>query len=371
MSATTRQASPGPSTRSKAAATTPAPVTPQSATTSSRVTARRIVTDTPTQPGIQAIATLPTRARPERTTARAVQQPPQTASAAQVRKVAGSRRGSARGARKTTGRSAGSAAPATRTKVPSRRGARPTVPPPPGDEPSDDNGDGGDDAADDGVAASDGDGDGDENDQPDGEPDGNGDVDHRLVELSRLPLGGKPNPKSLSLRQFTGKVKPGEFDSGVGLWCQELDSQLVGAQMRDGHRWTEPAKISIMLNLLAEEPAAWLDRLWKDTKALMVKYACQRLREKYATKIGEEAIRDLIRAATRKTSESYEAYAQRLETMANALPGGIEMETNAAATLAAFVRMSCPAHASQLNVEWTLSQRRKTPARTALHEMVE
>ncbi|KAJ0394324.1 hypothetical protein P43SY_008764 [Pythium insidiosum] len=159
---------------------------------------------------------------------------------------------------------------------------RPTVPTSPGDEPGDDNGDGADDAADDGVAASDGDGDG--NDEPDGDPDGDRDVDHRLVELSRLPLVGKPNPKSLSLRQFTGKVKP---------------------------------------------------------------------------------------AATRKTSESYEAYAQRMETMANALPGGIEVETNAAAALAAFVRMSCPAHASQLNVEWTQSQRRKTPARTALHEMVE
>lgn len=141
--------------------------------------------------------------------------------------------------------------------------------------------------------------------------------------------------------------------------------------MRDGHRWTEPAKVSIMLNLLAEDPAAWLDRLWRDTRALTVKQACKRLREKYAFKISEEAIRDLIRSAVRKASESYEAYAQRLQTMANALLGGIETETNAAAALAAFVRMANPVHASQLNVEWTLAQRRKTPARTALHEMVE
>ncbi|KAJ0398347.1 hypothetical protein ATCC90586_006770 [Pythium insidiosum] len=210
-----------------------------------------------------------------------------------------------------------------------------------------------------------------EDDEPDGEPDGDGEVDHRQITLSRLPLGGKPNPKSLTLRQFTGRVKPGDFDSGVGQWCLELDSQLLGAQMRDGHRWTEPAKLSIMQNLLAEEPAVWFYRLWAATENLTVKIACKKLREKYATKIGEDAIRDLIRSATRKPSESYEAYGQRLENMANALPGGIDAETNAAAALAAFVRMACPTHQAQLNVEWTQAQRRRIPARAALREMID
>lgn len=126
-----------------------------------------------------------------------------------------------------------------------------------------------------------------------------------------------------------------------------------------------------MKNFLAEEPAVWFYRLWVTTKGLTVNMATTLLQEKYATKFGEDAIRDLIRHATRRPTESYEAYVQRLATMASTLPGGENMGTNAAAALGTFVRTACPSQSAQLNVHGTLAQRNKTPSRQVLHEMVE
>jgi hypothetical protein len=211
------------------------------------------------------------------------------------------------------------------------------------DDDDGDEGDAGDDSPDQGTAVA---------DRP-------ASVDHRAAALAHLPLGGKPNPKHLTIRQFNDRIQPGDFDSGVRLWTNAFVSQLIGAQLRDRHRWTDPVQCSIVLACLTEEAAAWFDRVWASTPDLTVQRGLGLLVDKYATKIGEDAIRERIKQARREPVESYEMYAQRLQNMASALPGGIEEEANAAAALSAFVNTAYPAEFKQLRVFETNDKRHK------------
>ncbi|KAE8876584.1 hypothetical protein PF005_g14084 [Phytophthora fragariae] len=195
-------------------------------------------------------------------------------------------------------------------------------------------------------------------------------VDHRESAVQQLPQGGHPNPKHFTVRQFDGRVLPGAFDAGVIPWCKQFRSQLIGAQLRDGHRWSDAVQCSILLTCLSDEATDVFNELWQATPGLTVDQGLASLTEKYSTKIGEAAIRDRIRQATRRTDESYESYAQRLLTMADALPGSRYVETNAIAALEAFISTASPAEVKQLKFFAATAAQNKAPALLTLSNAV-
>ncbi|KAE8995731.1 hypothetical protein PF011_g16207 [Phytophthora fragariae] len=195
-------------------------------------------------------------------------------------------------------------------------------------------------------------------------------VDHRESAVQQLPRGGHPNPKHFTVRQFDGRVHPGAFDAGVIPWCKQFRSQLIGAQLRDGHRWSDAVQCSILLTCLSDEAADVFNELWQATPGLTVDQGLASLTEKYSTKIGEAAIRDRIRQATRRADESYESYAQRLLTMADALPGSRCIETNAIAALEAFISTASPAEVKQLKFIAATAAQSKEPALLTLSNAV-
>ncbi|KAE8959197.1 hypothetical protein PR001_g30805, partial [Phytophthora rubi] len=188
--------------------------------------------------------------------------------------------------------------------------------------------------------------------------------------VQQLPQGVHPNPKHFTVRQFDGRVLPGAFDAGVIPWCKQFRSQLIGAQLRDGHRWSDAVQCSILLTCLSDEAADVVNELWQATPGLTVDQGLASLTEKYSTKIGEAAIRDRIRQATRRTDESYESYAQRLLTMADALPGSRYVETNAIAALEAFISTASPAEVKQLKFFAATAAQNKAPALLTLSNAV-
>ncbi|KAE9345049.1 hypothetical protein PF008_g8942 [Phytophthora fragariae] len=143
--------------------------------------------------------------------------------------------------------------------------------------------------------------------------------------------------RSTSLYRPANPTRSSTIASRQSSNCLGFRSQLIGAQLRDGHRWSDAVQCSILLTCLSDEAADVFNELWQATPGLTVDQGLASLTEKYSTKIGEAAIRDRIRQATRRADESYESYAQRLLTLADALPGSRCIETNAIAALEAFI----------------------------------
>ncbi|KAE9068815.1 hypothetical protein PF007_g27545 [Phytophthora fragariae] len=185
-----------------------------------------------------------------------------------------------------------------------------------------------------------------------------------------LQPGGKPNLKLINVGLFSGRIEPREFDSKVRTWWAEFNSQLLGAQLRDNHRWNEIIKCSFLQASLTGDAAKWFNRLWSKSPHMTLKSAGQRLIRQYSTKIDEEEIRDRIKACTKQPSESYEMYSQKLQNMADSLPGGVQKRTNGKAALSAFVRTACPSRTEQLEY-WVLTQKGQNKPAHRLDSLVE
>ncbi|KAE9030447.1 hypothetical protein PF005_g196 [Phytophthora fragariae] len=157
---------------------------------------------------------------------------------------------------------------------------------------------------------------------PDVDVSGRGTYDGLAEAVQRLPPGGKPTLKQISVERFSGRIAPGDFDSKVRAWWLEFDSQMLGAQLRDGHRWSELIKCSFLQASLTSDAAKWFNRIWRAAPTLTLLAAGARLIRQYSTKIDEDEIRERIKAATKQHTESYEMYSQRLQNMADSLPVG-------------------------------------------------
>ncbi|KAE8884494.1 hypothetical protein PF005_g11400 [Phytophthora fragariae] len=90
----------------------------------------------------------------------------------------------------------------------------------------------------------------------------------------------------------------------------------------------------------------------------------------YFTKIDEDAIRDEIRGATKKSNESYEMFSQRLQNMADSLPAGVGKRSNAKAALSAFIKKACPSQTTQLDF-WLSTQNQDVRPRAAMNKLVD
>ncbi|KAE8905632.1 hypothetical protein PF003_g10637 [Phytophthora fragariae] len=176
--------------------------------------------------------------------------------------------------------------------------------------------------------------------------------------------------RSTSLYRPANPTRSSTIASRQSSNCLGFRSQLIGAQLRDGHRWSDAVQCSILLTCLSDEAADVFNELWQATPGLTVDQGLASLTEKYSTKIGEAAIRDRIRQATRRADESYESYAQRLLTMADALPGSRCIETNAIAALEAFISTASPAEVKQLKFIAATAAQSKEPALLTLSNAV-
>lgn len=204
---------------------------------------------------------------------------------------------------------------------------------------------------------------------PDVDVSGRGTYDGLVEAVQRLPPGGKPTLKQISVERFSGRIGPGDFDSKVRLWWVEFDSQMKGAQLRNGHPWSELIKCSFLQASLTSDAAKWFNRIWRAAPTLTLLAAGARLIRQYSTKIDEDKIRERIKAATKQHTESYEMYSQRPLNMADSIPGGIATRTNGKAALSAFVKTACPAKTEQLQY-WVVTQSGKHGSVTLLNKLV-
>ncbi|KAG6614889.1 uncharacterized protein IUM83_08686 [Phytophthora cinnamomi] len=110
--------------------------------------------------------------------------------------------------------------------------------------------------------------------------------------VARPPEGGRPSRKEIVIHKFSGRIQPG--------------------------------------NLTA--------KLWQKKPQMSLRESGTRLVAKYTTKIDEDEIRERIETTKKQADESYEMYSQKLQDMADSLPGGVGKRTNARVALAAFVK---------------------------------
>ncbi|EGZ10571.1 hypothetical protein PHYSODRAFT_304408 [Phytophthora sojae] len=147
------------------------------------------------------------------------------------------------------------------------------------------------------------------------------------ADIGDLPVGGKPNRKSITVEAFSGFVPVGAFDSGVRCWWRKFVNQLTDAQILDGHRWADVQGRSIFAASLWGDAADWFSEL-----------AGELLVEKNKSKLPEHELLNRLMMEQKARGETYQAYAQRLLNMADSLPSGLSTEANARYAMHTFIK---------------------------------
>ncbi|KAE9005092.1 hypothetical protein PR002_g16863 [Phytophthora rubi] len=166
--------------------------------------------------------------------------------------------------------------------------------------------------------------------------------------LAGLPFGGKPKRKDLPIASFSGRTQPHGFDSGVHAFRKRFLKELVTVQLLDGHRFTEQQCLALFILCLDGDASVYMNNVQLRQPDLTLDQAGALLGNRFSSMLPTSTILDIIRASTKGATETYQQFAARLLGMAEALPGGTEVETNASVVLETFVEKAYWRFSAQL-----------------------
>ncbi|KAE9000754.1 hypothetical protein PR002_g18094 [Phytophthora rubi] len=155
--------------------------------------------------------------------------------------------------------------------------------------------------------------------------------------LAGLPFDGKPKRKDLPIASFSGRTQPHGFDSGVHAFRKRFLKELVTVQLLDGHRFTEQQCLALFILCLDGDASVYMNNVQLRQPDLTLDQAGALLVNRFSSMLPTSTILDIICASTKGATETYQQFAVRLLDMAEALPGGTEVETNGSVVLETFV----------------------------------
>ncbi|KAE9118010.1 hypothetical protein PF007_g9079 [Phytophthora fragariae] len=159
-----------------------------------------------------------------------------------------------------------------------------------------------------------------------------------FADIGDLTVGDKPNRKNITVDSFSGFLPVSAFNSSVRRWWQKCNNQLTDAQILDHHRWTDVQCRSIFGSSLCGDAADWVSEVRVFQPDLTRVLAGETLVEKYKSKLPEHELLNRLMTDQKARGETYQAYAQRLLNMADSLPGGLTIETNARYLMYSFIK---------------------------------
>lgn len=167
-------------------------------------------------------------------------------------------------------------------------------------------------------------------------------------EAARLRPGGKPSRKNITLEAFSGLITTGTFDAGVRRWWRKFQDQLADAQILDGHRWNDLQCRSIFAASLSGDAADWYSEVRATVPNLTLEVAGRMLVDRFKSKLPEQELLRRIMDEPKIRQETYQQYSQRLLNMADSLPGGLAVDSNARCAMHTFVRLAYYKYSDEL-----------------------
>jgi hypothetical protein len=162
-----------------------------------------------------------------------------------------------------------------------------------------------------------------------------GDVDTTVTKIS-----DKVDLKNVKCETFDGSVKDGQFDSGVRDWWDQFADQIEYAQILAGQHWSDSVKTAALSLFLTGMARRWLKRHTTITPNTTFDEIGASLISKFKSNLSDQEITQKIYNETKRPTETYREYADRLLQMVGALEGGTLRPANARHALSTFVRLA-------------------------------
>ncbi|GMF50302.1 unnamed protein product [Phytophthora fragariaefolia] len=168
---------------------------------------------------------------------------------------------------------------------------------------------------------------------------------------TRDKKNGKMDLRNIKVNAFSGTVQSGDFDVKAREFRDELDEQIVDAQVLAGQSWSDEAKKTVLKTFLTGMTRRWCREWCRANPAASYADAGDALVHNFRPVLLGVDIADRIKNERKRWNETYREFADRLLQMADALEGGKTQRANARCALVAFVRNAYPKHTDFLETK--------------------